>query len=77
MKPIEQMRYHPTTEKLVKILQSKTQNSNPLFFRVIIAYYLSVITSQMRVSIKGWSGKATIPINLYALALSPSGSGLK
>lgn len=75
MKPIEQMTYHPTTEKLVKILQSKTQNSNPLFFRVIIAYYLSVIAAQMRVSIKGWGGRATIPINLYAIALSPSGSG--
>lgn len=36
MKPIEQMRYHPTTEKLVKILQSKTQNSNPLFLGLLL-----------------------------------------
>ncbi|WP_432481701.1 DUF3987 domain-containing protein [Moraxella sp. ZY200743] len=75
MKSINEMEYHPTSQKLVKILQTKTQNSNPLFFRVIVAYYMAMITSHMRVNIAGWAGKGTIPINVYAFALSPSGSG--
>lgn len=75
MKSYSDMTYHPMSEKLVEVLQTKTQNSNPLFFRVIVAYYLAMITSHMRVSIKGWAGKGTIPVNLYAIALSPSGSG--
>lgn len=75
MKPIEEMHYHPTSERLVEILQTKTQNNNPLFFRVIVAYYLALMASHMRVSIKGWTGKKTIPVNLYGIALSPSGSG--
>ena len=75
MKNYIDMGYHPTAERLVKILQTKTQNSNPLFFRVIVAFYFAMITSHMRVSIKGWTGRTPIPVNLYALALSPSGSG--
>lgn len=69
------MEYHPSSEKLVKILQTKTQNSNPLFFRVVTAFYFGLIAAQMRASISGWVGKGTIPINVYSMALSPSGSG--
>lgn len=75
MKPIEEMEYHPVAEKLVQILQTKTQNTNPLFFRIIVAYYMALIASHMRVNIKGWAGRGTIPVNVYAIALSPSGSG--
>lgn len=69
------MSYHPMSEQLVEILQTKTQNSNPLFFRVIVAYYFALVASQMRANIKGWAGRGTIPINVYTLALSPSGTG--
>lgn len=75
MKSSNQMSYHPTAEELVKILQTKTQNNNPLFFRVIVAFYFTMLASQMRVSIKGWTGRGTLPINMYAMALSVSGSG--
>lgn len=75
IKPFDEMDYHPLSDKLVKILQTKTQNDNPLFFRVIVAYYLALVASQMRCSIKGWAGRGTIPVNVYALALSPSGTG--
>lgn len=74
MKPINEMRYFEPAEKLVRILMTKTQNKNPLFFRVIVAYYFGTLASQMRVNIKGFS-KGTIPINNYVIALSPSGSG--
>lgn len=77
MRPFEEMEYHPIAEKLVQILQTKTQNTNPLFFRIIVAYYMALIASHMRVNIKGWAGRGTIPVNVYAMALSPSGSGLK
>ena len=68
------MNYFHISEKLVDILMTKTQNNDPLFFRVIVAYYLTTLASQMRVSIKGFS-RGTIPINTYVIALSPSGSG--
>ena len=74
LKPIEKMNYFHIAEKLVGILMTKTQNNDPLFFRVIVAYYLTTLASQMRVSIKGFS-RGTIPINTYVIALSPSGSG--
>lgn len=69
------MPYHPMAEQLVNILQTKTQNSNPLFFRTIVAYYFALVASQMRANIRGWSGRGTIPVNVYAIALSPSGTG--
>lgn len=75
IKPFEEMEYHPLSDKLVDILQTKTQNDNPLFFRVIVAYYLALVAAQMRCSIRGWAGRGTIPVNVYALALSPSGTG--
>lgn len=75
LKSYEDMEFHATSEKLVKILQTKTQNTNPLFFRVLVAYYFGVVSAQMRASIKGWVGKGTIPINVYAFNLSPSGTG--
>lgn len=75
MKSFEEMEYHPVAEQLVKILQTKTQNKNPLFFRIIVAYYMALVASHMRANIKGWAGRGEIPINVYAIALSPSGSG--
>lgn len=70
----DEMQYHPTAEKLVDIICSKTQNTNPLFFRVLVAYYFSVVASQMRCLI-ATPDRGDIPVNLYALNLSPSGTG--
>lgn len=75
LKPLDEMEYHPISEHLVKILQTKTQNTNPLFFQVLVAYYFGLVAAQMRASIAGWAGKGTIPINVYAFNLSPSGTG--
>lgn len=74
MKTIDEMEYHPTAEKLVTILCEKTQNPNPLFFRVQVAYYFSLMASMMRVGINTLD-RGSIPINLYALNLGTSGSG--
>jgi len=74
MQSPDQMEYHTTSEKLVEILCSKTQNSNPLFFRVLVGYYFSVVASTMRCTI-ATHDRGDIPVNMYALNLSTSGSG--
>ena len=74
MKSYDEMEFNPTSEKLVNILCSKTQNSNPLFFRVLVGYYFSLVASMMRTSI-ATHDRGDIPVNMYALNLSTSGSG--
>lgn len=74
MRSFDEMEYHPASEKLVEILCNKTQNGNPLFFRVLVGYYFSVVASMMRVNI-ATHDRGDIPVNMYALNLSTSGSG--
>lgn len=74
MLAFDDMKHNPTAEQLVGILCHKTQNNNPLFFRVLVAYYFSLIASMMRTTVVTHD-RGDIPINLYALNLSPSGSG--
>lgn len=74
MKTFDEMTYHPIAEQLVGILCSKTQNSNPLFFRVLVGYYFSLVASMMRATIVTHD-RGDIPVNLYALNLGTSGSG--
>lgn len=72
----DEMEYHPSAEKVVEILCQQTQNTEPLFFRVLVAYYLSVVASQMRCVI-ATPDRGDIPVNMYALNLATSGFGLK
>lgn len=74
MKPIEQMEHHPMSERLVKVLCEQTQNNDPMFFRIQVAYYFSLVASMMRASIKTLD-RGVIPINLYAVNLATSGAG--
>lgn len=74
MKLYSEMDFHPTSEKLVQILCEKTQNDNPLFFRVLVGYYFSLVASMMRCTIQTHD-RGSIPVNLYALNLAPSGFG--
>lgn len=74
MKSVAEMEHNPLSETLVKVLCEKTQNSNPLFFRVLAAYYFGLIAAMMRVQI-ATHDRGKIPINIYALNLSTSGSG--
>lgn len=70
----EQMQHHHTAEKLVEILCDKTQNNNPLFFRVLVGYYFSMCAASMRTTIMTHD-RGDIPVNMYALNLGTSGSG--
>ena len=74
MKTFEEMEYHPTAEELVKILCDKTQNTNPLFFRVLVGYYFCLVASMMRATIVTHD-RGEIPVNMYALNLAVSGAG--
>lgn len=66
--------YHPVSEKIVDILMKKTQNNNPLFFRVQVAYFLAKMAASMQTTIKTLD-RGLIPINVYAINLAPSGFG--
>jgi hypothetical protein len=72
MKDLNTVNHHSVAEKLVSILCEKTQNPNPLFFRVLVAYYLSKMASTMRCSVKTID-RGVIPVNIYATNLAPSG----
>mgnify|MGYP003599111772 FL=1 len=74
LKPFDQMKYEPVTEMLTDIMCAKTQNKERMFFRVANSYYWGVLASQMHATIEGWGG-SKIPINIYAMNLSPSGTG--
>ena len=50
MKTNEEMQHHPMSEKVVGVLCEQTQNSNPMFFRLQVAYYFCLVASMMRAS---------------------------
>ena len=68
------MEYFPMVDKLSEILMTKTRSSDPLFFRVMISYYLAKVASMMRATVNTVD-RGNIPISLYALNLAPSGHG--
>jgi len=66
--------YHPISEQIVDVLTKKTLNSNRLFFRVQVSYFLAKMASSMRCTLDTLD-RGKIPVNVYALNLAPSGSG--
>lgn len=74
MKDLAKVNYFKPSEKLVEILCKKTQNTNPLFFRVLVAYYFTKVASMMRTGIKTHD-RGVIPVSLYAMNLASSGQG--
>ena len=69
------MNYFKPAEDLVKVLKSKNQSTEELFFRVLVAYYFSKVSSIMRTEIVTID-RGNIPTNMYALNLAVSGFGL-
>lgn len=66
--------FNPTMEKVVDILRKKTQNQNPMFFRLVVSYFFSKIASMMRTYVQ-IADDQLIPVNMYGINLAPSGSG--
>lgn len=74
MKDLATVPYHKISENIVDIICQKTQNNSPLFFRILVAYHLSKITSMMRVKVHS-KDRGIIPINMYGINLAVSGIG--
>lgn len=66
--------FHPTMERVVDILRKKTQNQDPVFFRLVVSYYFAKIASMMRTRVQ-LADDQIVPVNMYAINLAPSGSG--
>ena len=74
MKNYSEYPFHPVMDKLVDILQKKTQNEDPIFFRLMVSYFFCKLASMMRCNVQ-IAESQIIPINMYAINLAPSGSG--
>lgn len=72
MRELDTLTFHPTAEKIVKILCQKTQIKNPVFFRILVTYYIARAAAMMRVKI-ATKFAGTLPVNVFALNLAPSG----
>lgn len=72
MKDFKDMKHYPMLEDITQVLTNKTQSNNPLFYQVLTAYYLGKISGMMNPMIKTLD-RGTIPINIYAINLAPSG----
>jgi len=51
MKDFATLKHFEPAEKLVEVLMQKTQNTNPNFFRISVAYYFAKVASMMRCDI--------------------------
>jgi hypothetical protein len=66
--------HDPISEDIVEVLCTKTQNKSKLFYRVLVAYYLSKISSMMHTRVK-LHGRRELPVNIFAINLATSGFG--
>jgi len=66
--------YFKQAEDLVTFLCEKTQSTSASFFRTLVDYNLCKMASVMRINIKTHD-RGLIPVNMYAIALAPSGTG--
>ena len=75
LKKLEEVEYHPTQEILLHILRTKVQNlESDLYFRVLAAFHLSQMASNMRVIIET-PHRGKLPVNQFVLGLMESGGG--
>jgi hypothetical protein len=74
LRPFEDMKHHPISESIVQVLLNRTQQDDALFFRLMTAYQLATMAGSMHTMIRMPEG-STVPANLYALNLGPSGMG--
>lgn len=66
--------HHHVLEELTNIICTRTQNSDRKFFHPIVAHFLGKVASNMRATVET-KDRGSIPVNIYALCLSPSGTG--
>jgi len=74
LKNLEDVTYYPPMEKMANILMNKVQNKDPLFFMILMTYYLAKIASMMRCNVTTLD-RGEIPVSMYAINLALSGHG--
>ncbi len=75
LKDLNEVAYHPTSEKILDVLRKKTQNTeSDLYFRVLTSFFFAQMSSSMRAHIKT-PHRGTLPINIFACCLAQSGAG--
>lgn len=67
-------KHHPAIEQLTNLLCNRTQNFDEPYFRVLVASTITNLASDMRVTLST-EDRGEVPVNMYALALAPSGYG--
>lgn len=73
-KEINKMSYFKPQEAIVKYISLKTQNKSPGFFRLITIYVMATMASTMRTRVDT-PDRGLIPVNVYCMNFSGSGSG--
>lgn len=71
---LSQVSHHAALEEIVDIICNKTQNTDRGFFRATVAYFIGKVASSMRATVLT-KDRGSIPVNIYTLCLSPSGTG--
>ena len=66
--------HHPTSEKIVQVMQDRMQSDETLFYRMMVANHFAMAASTMRCSIKMPEGNK-VPVNMYSIELAPSNFG--
>lgn len=74
MSQYDSLDHHPLINGLTSALISKTDQTSPHFFRLLGAYYFSMVAANMQANILT-PDRGLMPINLYAVSLAPSGFG--
>jgi hypothetical protein len=74
MRDLKTLDFHPQSEQIVDYLSDTTRNPDRQFFRVLTAYYLGKIAASMR-AVVVTKTRSTIPVNVFAINLAPSGYG--
>jgi len=68
------LKYHEPTEVLVQHLLKKANSQDELFARTVTYFYLAVAASVVNTKVC-MPGNHKFPVNMFAVCLSPSGSG--
>lgn len=71
---LETFDHHPAMTDLVDLLCHRTGNTDRDFFQAEAAYFLGLIPSSMRATIKS-PERGKIPVNIYSIGLATSGFG--
>lgn len=67
-------KHHPFIEEVTEVLSHRTQNKDKPFFRILATYYLFTVVATMGAKLIS-KERGEVPVNGYAVALSPSGTG--